>query len=209
MHELGPMEIEEQSMAIIEAQASGLALFSPAEREVVKRAIHTTGDLNFAQLIRFHPDAVTAAIAAIRAGRPVLCDVNMVRTGINAGRLAHFGMRAVCYIGDPEIVGAASRLGTTRAAAGISRACGEFPAAIVAVGNAPTALFALSELIDQGIYQPALVVATAVGFVGAAESKELLMQKGVPYIAVAGTRGGSAVAAAMVNALLKLTAKEC
>lgn len=208
MHELGPREIEERSMAIIEEQVPDLALLPLAEREVVKRAIHTTGDLAFGQLIRFHPAAVAAACAAIRAGKPVVCDVNMVRTGINNTRLAHFGMEAVCLVGDPEVARDAVIFRTTRAALGLRRACAASPAGLVAVGNAPTALFALCELIDQGRFQPDVVVATAVGFVGAAESKELLMAKGVPYIAVTGTRGGSAVAAAMVNALLNLAARE-
>jgi len=195
-------------MAIIEEQVPELALLPFAEREVIKRAIHTTGDLAFGELVRFHPDAVTAALAAIRAGRPVICDVNMVRTGINARRLAHFGMEAVCYVSDPDVAREASTLGTTRAALGLRRACAALPSGLVAVGNAPTALFALCEMIDRGSFRPDVVVATAVGFVGAAESKDLLMQKGVPYVAVSGTRGGSAVAAAILNALLKLAARE-
>ncbi len=195
-------------MAIIEEQVPELALLPFPEREVVKRAIHTTGDLAFGRLIRFHPHAVAAALGAIRAGRPWLCDVNMVRTGINGGRLARFGMEAFCLVGDPQVARDATALGTTRAALGLSRACAAHPGALVAVGNAPTALFALCELIDQGLFRPEMVVATAVGFVGAAESKDLLMEKGVPYIAVAGTRGGSTVAAAMVNALLGLAARE-
>ena len=195
-------------MAIIEEQVPDLALLPFPEREVVKRAIHTTGDLTFGRLIRFHPAAVDAAIHAIRAGRPVICDVNMLRTGINAGRLASFGMEAVCLVGDPQVARDAAAFGTTRAALGLRRACAAYRAALVAGGNAPTALCAPCELIDQGLFQPQVVVATAVGFVGAAESKDLLMQKGVPYIAVAGTRGGSTVAAAMVNALLGLAARE-
>jgi len=208
MHELSPGEIEERSMTIIEQLVPELALLPFPEREVVKRAIHTTGDPSFGALLRFHPDGVAAGVRAIRAGRPVLCDVNMVRTGINAARLASFGLEAVCFVGDPQVVREAAEAGKTRAAVGLTRACAAYPGALVAVGNAPTALFALCDLIDRGLYRPAAVVATAVGFVGAAESKDLLMHRGVPYIAVSGTRGGSTVAAAVVNALLGLAAGE-
>jgi len=208
MHELGPTEIEKRSMSIIEEQVPELAQLSFPEREIVKRAIHTTGDLAFGQLVRFHPGAVAAACAAIRAGKLVICDVNMVRTGINKARLAYFGMEARCLVSDPAVAREAADLATTRAALGLRRACAGLDSALVAVGNAPTALFALCELIDRGTFRPDVVVATAVGFVGAAESKDLLMEKGVPYVAVTGTRGGSAVAAAMVNALLGLAARE-
>jgi len=208
MHDFKPHEIEERSMAIIEEQVPELGHLPRAEREIVKRAIHTTGDLAFHRWVRFHPLAVSAAVAAIRAGRTVVCDVNMVRAGINAGRLAHFGMEARCCISDPAVVGEAAAAGRTRAACGLIRACADLSGGLVAVGNAPTALFALCEMIDRGSFTPDAVIAAAVGFVGAAESKELLMQKGVPYIAVAGTRGGSAVAAAMVNALLNVAADQ-
>jgi len=179
-----------------------LARLQAGEKEIVKRVVHTTGDVTIADLLRIHPGAVEAGLAAIRAGKTVITDINMLKAGINAKRLALFGATARCYIGDEDVAEEARRLGQTRAMVAMRKAAPEMNGGIVAIGNAPTALFALGELIDRGEVTPALIVGTPVGFVGASESKEMLTQKEVPYITIPGTRGGSAIAAAVVNALL-------
>ena len=197
-----PGGIELRSMEIIETQLPELARLQAGEKEIVKRVVHTTGDVTIAGLLRIHPCAVEAGLAAIRAGKTVITDINMLKAGINAKRLALFGATARCYIGDEDVAGEARRLGQTRAMVAMRKAAPEMNGGIVAIGNAPTALFALGELIDRGEVTPALIVGTPVGFVGASESKEMLTQKEVPYITIPGTRGGSAIAAAVVNALL-------
>ena len=197
-----PGSIESRSMEIIETQLPELARLQAGEKEIVKRVVHTTGDVTIAGLLRIHPGAVEAGLAAIRAGKTVITDINMLKAGINAKRLALFGAAARCYIGDEDVAEEARRLGQTRAMVAMRKAAPEMNGGIVAIGNAPTALFALGELIDRGEVAPALIVGTPVGFVGASESKEILTQMGVPYITIPGTRGGSAIAAAVVNALL-------
>jgi precorrin-8X/cobalt-precorrin-8 methylmutase len=197
-----PCAIEERSMAIIEENLPELNRLPVEERQIVKRVIHTTGDLSYGGLVRISPGAATAGLAAVRAGRPVITDVNMLKTGLNPGRLEAFGIKVNCYIRDPRVVAEARAQGITRAMAAMRLAVPEMDGGIVAVGNAPTALFVLCELIRRGEVSPALVVGTPVGFVGAAESKEMLMGMPVPHITVPGTKGGSTVAAAVVNALL-------
>lgn len=197
-----PGGIELRSMEIIETQLPELACLQAGEKEIVKRVVHTTGDVTIAGLLRIHPGAVEAGLAAIRAGKTVITDINMLKAGINAKRLALFGAAARCYIGDEDVAEEARRLGQTRAMVAMRKAAPELNGGIVAIGNAPTALFALVEMIDRGEVAPALIVGTPVGFVGASESKEMLTQKEVPYITIPGTRGGSAIAAAVVNALL-------
>jgi len=197
-----PRAIEERSMAIIEENLPELNKLPVEERQIVKRVIHTTGDFSYGGLVRISPCAVAAGLAAVRAGRPVITDVNMLKAGLNPGRLEAFGIRVNCYIRDPRVVAESRAQGITRAMAAMRLAAPEMDGGIVAVGNAPTALFVLCELIRRGEASPALVVGTPVGFVGAVESKEMLMDMPVPYITVLGTKGGSTVAAAVVNALL-------
>lgn len=200
-----PRAIQELSFSLIEPMLAGLPL-SPGEKAVVKRVVHTTGDPECARLMYFHPEAIAAGLAAIEAGGNIFTDVKMVQAGIAAGSLARFGGRVDCLIDDEEVAMLAPRRGTTRSAMAMHKraATTGFAGEIVAVGNAPTALFALAELIEEGRARPALVVGTAVGFVGAKESKELIERSGVPCITIRGTRGGSAIAAAVVNALLSL-----
>lgn len=197
-----PCAIEERSMAIIEENLPELNKLPVEERQIVKRVIHTTGDLSYGGLVRISPGAAAAGLAAVRAGKPVVTDVNMLKAGLNPGRLEAFGIRVNCYIRDPRVVAEARAQGITRAMAAMRFAAPEMEGGIVAVGNAPTALFVLCELIGRGEASPALVVGTPVGFVGAAESKDMLMSVPVPYITVPGTKGGSTVAAAVINALL-------
>lgn len=199
-----PRAIEQKSMAIIEEHLPGLKKLPVGEREIIKRVVHTTGDPSIADLVLIHPRAVESGLGSIRAGRTVVTDINMLKTGINAGRLSAFGMSARCYISDPDVAEEAKREGLTRAMVAMRRAASKAAGGIIAIGNAPTALFALCELIEKGEAEPALVVGTPVGFVGAKESKEVLTESNIPYITIPGTRGGSAIAAAIVNALLYL-----
>lgn len=199
-----PRAIEEKSMAIIEENLPEILSRPVGEREIIKRVVHTTGDISIAGLVLIHPRAVESGLGAIRAGRTVVTDINMLKAGINAARLKSFGMDARCYISDPDVAEEAKREGLTRAMVAMRRAASEAAGGIIAVGNAPTALFALCSLIKSGEASPALVVGTPVGFVGAKESKEALMELNIPYITVPGTRGGSTIAAAIVNALLYL-----
>jgi precorrin-8X/cobalt-precorrin-8 methylmutase len=197
-----PQEIEKKSMEIIETylqEYSG----PPEERAVVKRVIHTTGDPGIISTLCFHPQAVGVGIRALREGRNVFSDVNMLKAGINAVKLGNWGGHVVCVIKQPEVEEAARNWGITRAAAALRFLGKKLDGAVLAIGNAPTALFEILDLIERGVCLPALIVGTPVGFVGAAESKDLLVKQDVvPYISLLGTRGGSPIAASIVNALL-------
>ena len=183
-----------------------MGLTPPPETEaVVKRVIHTTADFDYARNLRFTPGAVAAGIAALQAGTPIITDTNMARSGISQTALTRLGSTALCYMADPEVAKLAAETGTTRAVASMHRAAQEHPGAILAVGNAPTALLAIAEQIEAGL-QPALVIGVPVGFVNVVESKETLLAAceahGVPAIVALGRKGGSTVAAAVCNALV-------
>jgi precorrin-8X/cobalt-precorrin-8 methylmutase len=195
-----PQKIEELSMRIIEDRLQGCN-FTTAEWAVVRRVVHTTGDVSFAGLLQFRPGAPEAGAHALTAAERLWCDVEMVKAGIN--RRAPFAIH--CRIHLPEVAEQARLAGTTRAAAAMVAAVEEQPeGGIFVIGNAPTALFALLEAVAADKCRPALVVGTPVGFVGAAESKEWLTSFDFPWISVRGEKGGSTVAAAIVNALLSL-----
>ena len=172
---------------------------------IIKRVIHTTADFDYAENLRFTPGAVAAGVAAMRAGAVVITDTNMALAGITRPGLAKVGSTALCYMADPEVAAAAKAAGTTRAVASMHRAAQEHPGAILAVGNAPTALLTIAEEIEAGL-RPALVIGVPVGFVNVVESKEILFAAceahGVPAIAAMGRKGGSNVAAAICNALV-------
>ena len=202
-----PAEIESLSFEIIEEEAGDHGL-NAAEWAVVRRLIHTTADFEFIENTRFHPQALEAGIAAIRSGAAIITDTRMAQAGITRRHLAQFGCEVHCYIDDPEVVTVAQRDNSTRAAAAVSQAKELLHGGMAVIGNAPTALIELVRLHEQGILQPALVVGVPVGFVNAAEAKELLMASGLVYISVSGRKGGSAVAAATVNALANLAAKK-
>jgi precorrin-8X/cobalt-precorrin-8 methylmutase len=202
-----PAEIESLSFEIIEEEAGDHGL-NAAEWAVVRRLIHTTADFEFIENTRFHPQALEAGIAAIRRGTAIITDTRMAQAGITRRHLAQFGCEVHCYIDDPEVVTVAQRDNSTRAAAAVSQAKELLHGGMAVIGNAPTALIELVRLHEQGILQPALVVGVPVGFVNAAEAKELLMASGLVYISVSGRKGGSAVAAATVNALANLAAKK-
>ena len=202
-----PAEIESLSFEIIEEEAGDHGL-NAAEWAVVRRLIHTTADFEFIENTRFHPQALESGIAAIRRGTAIITDTRMAQAGITRRHLAQFGCEVHCYIDDPEVVTVAQRDNSTRAAAAVSQAKELLHGGMAVIGNAPTALIELVRLHEQGILQPALVVGVPVGFVNAAEAKELLMASGLVYISVSGRKGGSAVAAATVNALANLAAKK-
>ena len=201
-----PADIERTSIAIITRELDELGLTPPPETAaVVKRVIHTTADFDYAKNLRFTPGAVEAAVMALQRGAGIVTDTNMALAGISRPGLAKLGCEAVCYMADPAVADAAKQAGTTRAVAAMHRAAREHPGAILAVGNAPTALLAIAEEIEAGL-RPALVIGVPVGFVNVVESKETLFavceQHGVPAIAAMGRKGGSNVAAAICNALV-------
>ena len=201
-----PADIERTSISIITRELDELGLTPPPETAaVVKRVIHTTADFDYAKNLRFTPGAVEAAVKALQTGAVIVTDTNMALAGISRPGLAKLGCEAVCYMADPAVAEAAKQAGTTRAVAAMHRAAREHPGAILAVGNAPTALLAIAEEIEAGL-RPALVIGVPVGFVNVVESKETFFavceQHGVPAIAAMGRKGGSNVAAAICNALV-------
>lgn len=201
-----PADIERTSMGIITAELAARGLTVPPENAaVVKRVIHTTADFDYAENLRFTPGAAAAGVAAMRAGATVITDTNMALAGISRPGLAKLGCEAVCYMADPAVAEAAKQAGTTRAVAAMHRAAREHPGAILAVGNAPTALLTIAEEIEAGL-RPALVIGVPVGFVNVVESKERLFavceKHDVPAIVAMGRKGGSNVAAAICNALI-------
>ena len=201
-----PADIERTSISIITRELNELGLTPPPETAaVVKRVIHTTADFDYAKNLRFTPGAVQAAVRALQRGAVIVTDTNMALAGISRPGLAKLGCEAVCYMADPAVAEAAKQAGTTRAVAAMHRAAREHPGAILAVGNAPTALLTIAEEIEAGL-RPALVIGVPVGFVNVVESKETLFaiceQHGVPAIAAMGRKGGSNVVAAICNALV-------
>ena len=197
-----PEDIERASFAIIDSEVPEPRPFSGIRWEIARRLIHTSADFEMPSLLRFHPDAVDAGLAALRKGATIVTDTFMCLKGIPRRRLEPLGCRAVCFMEDAAVAERAKREGTTRASMAVDVAAAQDGPLIFAVGNAPTALLRLMELMGAGAVRPELVVAMPVGFVNAAESKELLMQSpGAPYIALQGRKGGSALAAACLNAL--------
>lgn len=202
LQQVAPQDIEAESFRIIEREL-GPTAFAPDEFAVVRRIIHATGDFSFAETLRFHPQAVAAGLAAIRAGRNILVDVGMAAAGVSAHLLAPFGGRVLCRVGEPETAALARANNTTRSDAAMTRATGD-NIGIVAIGNAPTALLKVMDLIERRLLAPNLVIGVPVGFVNAAESKEMLAAKNYPFITALGRKGGTPVAVAAVNALLRL-----
>ena len=195
--------IYQRSFAIIRAEAD-LARFSPEEADVAVRMIHACGLVEAARHIVFGGGLVRAARAALAAGAPILCDAEMVAHGITRARLPAQN-EVICTLNDVRVHSLAQSLGTTRTAAAIDLWGEKLGGGIVAIGNAPTALFRLLELLDAGAPRPAAILGIPVGFVGAAEAKDALMEnpRGVPFLVARGRLGGSAMAAAAVNALAR------
>jgi precorrin-8X/cobalt-precorrin-8 methylmutase len=195
--------IYRQSFAIIRAETD-LSRFSEDEADIVVRMVHACGSTEAARFIEFGGGLVAAARAALSRGAPILCDSEMVAHGVTRARLPA-GNAVVCTLRDAGVPALAEKLGTTRSAAALELWAERLAGAIVAIGNAPTALFHLLEMLDKGAPKPAAILGVPVGFVGAAESKDALSadSRGVPYLIVRGRIGGSAMAAAAVNALAR------
>jgi precorrin-8X/cobalt-precorrin-8 methylmutase len=195
--------IYERSFAIIRTEAD-LSRFTPEEADIAVRMIHASGDVRLAERIVFSPGLAAAARAALKAGAPIICDAEMVAHGITRARLPASN-DVICKLRDPRTAELATKLSTTRSAAALELAKDRLGGSLIAIGNAPTALFYLLEMLDAGAPAPAAILGIPVGFVGAAESKEALAANpfGVPYLTVRGRTGGSAITAAAVNALAR------
>jgi precorrin-8X/cobalt-precorrin-8 methylmutase len=193
--------IYRKSFSIIRSEAD-LSAFQPDLARVVVRMIHACGMTDLPQDIQASPDAAAAGIRALRAGALLLCDATMVADGITRSRLPR-NNEVLCTLRDPRTQGLAAKLGTTRSAAAVELWRDRLGGSVVVIGNAPTALFHLLDVLEEGVPHPALIIGIPVGFVGAAESKTALASNrlGIPFLTVRGRRGGSAIAAAAVNAL--------
>ena len=205
---LPPEEIEAESFRMIEAEV-GPHPWSPAEWPVVRRAIHTSADFEYARSMVFSRNAIAGGVAALKSGRGILTDTTMALSGIAKPRLAKFGIRGSCHVADPDVADSAKALGITRSILAMRKGAADSGNGIFVIGNAPTALFELIRLVREEGFHPDLIVGLPVGFVGAAESKEALLAledeaPEVPFITNRGRKGGSNVAAAVVNALLIL-----
>ena len=193
-------EIYRRSFALIRSEAE-LGRFKGVEERVAVRIIHACGMVDVASDIFFSPGAASAAAAALQAGAPILCDSRMLADGITRARLPD-NNEVICTLNDPATPALAAKLGTTRSAGAMELWRDRLAGSIVVIGNAPTALYRLFEMLDEGVSPPVAIVGMPVGFIGAAESKEALIAEGrVPCIVVRGRRGGSAMAAATINAL--------
>lgn len=204
-----PEEIETESFRIIDAEAGDHG-WPADEWQVVRRAIHTSADFEYASSMVLSDAAVEKAVAAIRNGVGIVTDTNMALSGISKARLAPFGCRVVCHVADPDVAELARKEGITRSIAAMRKAVSDQSNGIFVIGNAPTALFELLRLIEAGTVYPELIIGLPVGFVGAEESKNALAASGlhVPFITNMGRKGGSNVAAAVVNALAILAAAQ-
>lgn len=195
-----PNEIEKRSMEIIESE---LTVRIPEENKaVVKRVIHCTADFDYAENLVFSPNAVQKALSALRKGCDIVTDTQMAKSGINKAAAAKLGCEIHCFMSDPDVAERAKAQGSTRAVVSMEKAATIGKPLIFAIGNAPTALLKLRELIDEGRVSPELVIGVPVGFVNVIESKEAILETAVPFIVAKGRKGGSNVAAAIVNALM-------
>ncbi|MGN1347122.1 MAG: precorrin-8X methylmutase [Eubacteriales bacterium] len=195
-----PKEIEKRSMEIIENE---LTVKIPDENKaVVKRVIHCTADFDYAVNLAFSDGAVAKALDALRNGCDIVTDTQMAKSGINKAAAGKLGCEIHCFMSDPDVADMAQSRGCTRAAASMEKASQLTKPLIFVIGNAPTALLALRDQIDAGRIKPELVIGVPVGFVNILEAKDAIMQAGVPYIVARGRKGGSNVAAAIVNALM-------
>lgn len=198
---LPPEEIERRSFAIIGAELGGIKL-DPQVEPIVKRVIHTSADFDYARNLVFSGDAVAAGLAALHGGSVIVTDTQMAKAGINKRACQAHGCEVHCLIADEDVAEAAKRDNVTRSRSAVDKAAALWPDAVYVVGNAPTALIRIYELTLQEKLRPRLVVGAPVGFVNVVESKELLLQSAVPHIVAQGRKGGSNIAAAIINALL-------
>lgn len=196
-----PADIEKRSMEIIEEELGEIQL-PAAEKNIIKRVIHTSADFEYARTMRFSTDAVAKGLAALQQGCTIVTDTNMAYMGISQRGLETLHSTKVCFMADADVAKIAKAQGTTRAVACMDKACTVRGPLIIAVGNAPTALLRLDELIRAGKIYPDLVIGVPVGFVNVVYAKDIIMQSGVPYIVAKGRKGGSTIAAAICNALI-------
>lgn len=195
------MDIEKRSMEIITEELGGRTWPDP-EFAIVKRCIHTSADFDYADNLCFSEDAAKKGMDAIKRGAHIVTDTRMAWSGINKKKLASFGGEAHCFMSDEDVAAEAKEKGCTRAAICMERGAALPGEVIFAIGNAPTALIRLYEMIQEGKVKPALIIGAPVGFVNVVESKELIMDAGVPFIVPKGRKGGSNIAATICNAML-------
>lgn len=197
-----PQEIERRSFEIITQELGGTPLI-PGTEPIVKRCIHTSADFDYAENLVFSEGAVEQAMEAIRQGASIVTDTQMGKSGINKKKLAQYGGEVYCFMSDEDVAEQAKKNGTTRAVASMEKAAKLDQRLIFAVGNAPTALVRLYELVKEGVLKPELIIAVPVGFVNVVQSKELILElEQTPYIVAKGRKGGSNIAACICNALL-------
>ena len=196
-----PMDIEKRSFAII-TELLGDTQLDPENELVIKRVIHTTADFDYVENLVFPPHAVGKGIAALREGCDIVTDTQMAKAGINKTILGRLGGEVHCFMSDPDVAAEAKERGVTRAIVSMERAAQLSKPCVFAIGNAPTALISLHELMEAGKLDPALIIGVPVGFVNVVESKELFLDSPVPHIIARGRKGGSNVAAAICNAML-------
>jgi len=201
-----PDEIENLSFQIIEREI-GAHNLAHEQWLIVRRMVHTSADFEYKDMVRFHPDAIKSGLDAIRSGKKIITDTNMARVGIRQKELDQFGASTACFINDPMVHRQAKDSGVTRAKVAVDMAVDDMEGGIYAVGNAPTALLRLIELVKEQKARPALIIGLPVGFVNAAESKAALVELDHPYISNVGRKGGSNVAATVVNALAIMAAE--
>ncbi|AOY75461.1 precorrin-8X methylmutase [Clostridium formicaceticum] len=199
-----PMEIEKKSFEII-TEELGEKTFPEREGKIIKRVIHTTADFQYGDITKINEYAIDSAIKALKEGCSIYTDTKMAMAGINKRVLKDLNSDIYCLVDDAEVSKEAKERGLTRSMVGMEKAVMDKRTKIFVIGNAPTALFQLCQFIDEGKVQPHLVVGVPVGFVGAKESKDELLKRKVPYITTVGRKGGSTVAAAIINALLYMT----
>lgn len=201
LEKVKPMEIEARSFEIITEELGDTQLV-PGTELIVKRCIHTSADFDYAKNLCFSEKAVEQALQAIREGACIVTDTQMAKSGINKRALARYGGEVFCFMSDEDVIAGAKENGTTRAVASMDKAAKLEKKLIFAIGNAPTALIRLYELIQEQKIRPELIIGVPVGFVNVVQSKELIMETEVPYIVARGRKGGSNIAACICNALL-------
>lgn len=196
-----PMDIEKRSFEIITEELGDTKMF-PGTELIVKRCIHTSADFDYAENLCFSEGAVEQALEAIKKGACIVTDTQMAKSGVNKRALSRYGGEVYCFMSDEDVAELAKKNGTTRATASMDKAASLNKKLIFAIGNAPTALVRLYELIKEGKLSPELIIGVPVGFVNVVQSKELIMEADVPYIVARGRKGGSNIAACICNALL-------
>ena len=198
-----PEQIEKKSFQLIEERVPSHS-FNREEWTIVKRMIHATVDFDLVHDTKFHPEAIAKGIASLRRGTPIITDTKMVKAGISLKMLRKYKTKILCAISHPEVIKEAKLSGKTRASTAMQKMNSLMDGSIIAIGNAPTALFEVLKLAEKGVYKPALIIGVPVGLVGARESKEMLMKEAIPYITVRGEKGGSPLAVSIINSLAVL-----